>query len=293
MRALLQDVGYFGRSVVKSPGFFAVAVLTLALGIGANTAIFSVINAVLLRPLPFDEPDRLVRLFETEAAPGNYPWTGPDYLDLQAQNRTLEATSLFAWYRRLNVSGSGQPETALGMRTEANFFGVLGVRPLLGRTFTRGESASGGAKVAVLSYGFWQRHFGGDPACRGQAGRARLRALHGRRRHARLVQLSEGHRGLDAARHVGEEPRVPRIAQLPGRRAPQARREQRPGAGGPDDDRHPAREAVPEQQREDRRGDGPDEGAAHARPRASRCSSCSAPSRSCCSSPARTSPTCC
>ena len=163
MRALLQDIGYFGRTVVKSPGFFAVAVLTLALGIGANTAIFSVINAVLLRPLPFDEPDRLMRLFQTEAAPGNYPWSGPNYIDMEAQNRTFEATALFAWEQRANVSGTGQPETALGVGTEDSFFVVLGVRPLFGRTFTRGESASGGAKVAVLSYGFWQRHFGGDP----------------------------------------------------------------------------------------------------------------------------------
>ncbi len=162
MRGLLQDVGYFGRTIAKSPGFFAVAVLTLALGIGANTAIFSVINAVLIRPLPFNEPERLVRLFQTEAAPGNYPWTGPDYLDMQAQNRTLEGTALMAWYRRLNVSGSGQTETAMGIATEASFFDVLGVRPLLGRTFARGESAPGGAKVAVVSYGFWHRHFGGD-----------------------------------------------------------------------------------------------------------------------------------
>lgn len=163
MRALLQDVGYLGRTIVKSPGFFAVAVLTLALGIGANTAIFSVINAVLLRPLPFHEPDRLVRLYQTEAAPGNYPWTGPDYIDMQSQNRTLEATALFAYYQRLNVSGTGQAETALAISAEDSFFGVLGVRPLLGRVFARGDSARGAAKVAVLSYGFWQRRFGGDP----------------------------------------------------------------------------------------------------------------------------------
>ncbi len=164
MRALLQDIGYFGRTVAKSPGFFAVAVLTLALGIGANTAIFSVINSVLLQPLPFHQPDRLVRLFETEAAPGNYPFAGPDYIDWQAQNRTLEATTLIASFGAINVSGNGQPETARSVSVEANFFGVLGVRPLLGRTFARAESASGGARVAVLSYGFWQRHFGGDPA---------------------------------------------------------------------------------------------------------------------------------
>ena len=107
MRDVLQDIGYFCRTLTKSPGFFAVAVLTLALGIGANTAIFSVINSVLLRPLPFDDPDRLVRLFETEAAPGKYPFAGPDYLDWEAQNRTLQATSLFTWFRRSNVSGGG------------------------------------------------------------------------------------------------------------------------------------------------------------------------------------------
>jgi putative ABC transport system permease protein len=162
MRGVLQDVGYFWRSFVKSPGFFAVAVLTLALGIGANTAIFSVINSVLLRPLPFHEPDRLVRLFETETAPGRYPLTGPDYLDWEAQNRTLEATCLFSWYRPVNVSGAGQPESAMAEEAEDTFFALLGVDPLLGRTFLRGEGAPGGGKVVVLSYGFWQRHFGGD-----------------------------------------------------------------------------------------------------------------------------------
>jgi len=162
MRNTLQDIGYFFRAVGKAPGFFAVAVLTLALGIGANTAIFSVINSVLLRPLPFHEPDRLVRLFETEAAPGRYPFAGPDYVDWQAQNKTLEASALFTWYRRTKVSGSGQPESASNVQAESSFFSVLGVRPLLGRTFTPGEGASGGARVAVISFGFWQRHFGGD-----------------------------------------------------------------------------------------------------------------------------------
>ena len=164
MRGVLQDIGYFFRTVAKSPGFFAVAVLTLGLGIGANTAIFSVINAVLLRPLPFHEPDRLVRLFQTEAAPGNYPFTGPDYVDWKAQNRTLAGTSLYTWSGRLNVSGAGQPESASAVQAEWTFFDVLGVRPLLGRTFARGEGATGGGRVAVISYGFWQRHFGGDTA---------------------------------------------------------------------------------------------------------------------------------
>jgi hypothetical protein len=154
MRAFLDDVAYFLRTVPRSPGFFAVAVLTLALGIGANTAIFSVINAVLLRPLPFEEPDRLVRLFQTEAAPGNYPFTGPDYLDWQAENKTLEGMALFTWYSRVNVSGSGQPESALAVRTEADFFSVLGAEPLLGRGFEspigKSFTMGGGVRAEVI-----------------------------------------------------------------------------------------------------------------------------------------------
>ena len=169
MRSVLQDVGYFCRSVRKAPGFFSVAVLTLALGIGANTAIFSVVNAVLLRPLPFDEPDRLVRLFETEAAPGNYPFAGPDYLDWQAQNRTLEGMSLIEYFRRANVSRSGQAESALAMRVETDFFTVLGARPLLGRALAAGDGAAGAGRVAVVSYGFWQRFFGGDAGVVGRS----------------------------------------------------------------------------------------------------------------------------
>ncbi len=170
MRGVFQDVGYFLRTLGKSPGFFAVAVLTLALGIGANTAIFSVVNAVLLRPLPFHDPDRLVRLYETEAAPGNYPFAGPDYLDWKAQNRTLEAMSLFDYYHDVNVSGSAGAESAVAIAAEANFFAVLGVEALLGRTFAHGEGTTGGdAQVAVVSYGFWQRHFGGDPAIVGKS----------------------------------------------------------------------------------------------------------------------------
>ena len=162
MRTLLRDVSHLARMLAKSPGFFIVSILTLALGIGANTAIFSVINAVLLRPLPYGEPDRLVRLFETEAAPGLYPFAAPDYLDWQADNRTLEGMTLFAWPSRSNVSGAGEPQSAMTVRVEADFFSVLGVQPLAGRAFAEGEDAEGRNRVAVLSYGFWQRQFGGD-----------------------------------------------------------------------------------------------------------------------------------
>jgi len=157
-----RDLRYGARILAKSPGFTLVAILTLALGIGANSAIFSVINAVLIRPLAYPDPDRLVQLWETEAAPGQYPFAGPDYLDWQSQNQTLAGTSLFTWPQGFNVSGEGEPEQASVRKTQANFFTVLGVQPLLGRAFRKGEDQAGQDRVAVLSYGFWQRHFGGQ-----------------------------------------------------------------------------------------------------------------------------------
>ncbi|MDE3137512.1 MAG: ABC transporter permease, partial [Acidobacteriota bacterium] len=161
METLWQDIRYGLRVLAKAPGFTVLAIVTLALGIGANTAIFSIVNAVLLEPLPFHNPGRLVRLFETESAPGHYPFAGPDYLDWQRDSRTLEGTSLFTWGNNVSVSGAGQPQQATLVKTEANFFSLLGVQPLLGRTFAKGEDAAGHDQVTVLSYGFWQRQFGG------------------------------------------------------------------------------------------------------------------------------------
>jgi|HubBroStandDraft_6_1064221.scaffolds.fasta_scaffold02658_4 putative ABC transport system permease protein len=161
MGTLLQDLRYGIRMLAKSPGFTALAVITLALGIGANTAIFSVINSVVLRPLPFHEPARLVALWQTESAPGNFPLTGPDYLDWQAQSRTLEATSLYSWERSANASGTGEAEAASAISTQANFFTVLGVQPQFGRAFDPGEDQAGKNHVAMLSSAFWRKKFGG------------------------------------------------------------------------------------------------------------------------------------
>ncbi len=159
---LWQDVRYGARQLRSNPGFTAVAVLTLALGIGANTAIFSVINSVLLRPLPFKGPARLIELRETEVASGTYPLNGADYLEWQAQNHTLEATSLYSWRSSVSASGASEPESAEVVNTQANFFDVLGVSPVAGRVFVRGEDRAGKNRVAIVSYGFWQRHFAGD-----------------------------------------------------------------------------------------------------------------------------------
>jgi putative ABC transport system permease protein len=161
MGNLLQDLRYGTRMLAKSPGFTALAVITLALGIGANTAIFSVINSVVLRPLPFHEPGRLVALWQTESAPGNFPLTGPDYLDWQAQSRTLEATSLYSWERTSNASDAGQTEAVSVNSTQANFFEVLGVQPKIGRAFDAGEDQAGKNHVAIISNAFWRRQFGG------------------------------------------------------------------------------------------------------------------------------------
>jgi putative ABC transport system permease protein len=157
---LKQDVRYAGRVFRKSPGFAAIAMVTLALGIGANTAIFSVVNATLLKPLPFRHPEKVVALWQTESAPGSYPLTGEDYLDWKSQNHTFEGMSLFSWPTSATVAVGGAPEGATLISTEANFFSLLGVSPQIGRTFADGEDQNGGSHVAVLSYALWKSRLG-------------------------------------------------------------------------------------------------------------------------------------
>jgi putative ABC transport system permease protein len=163
------DIRYGLRTLGRSPGFLAVAVFTLALGIGANTAIFSVVDAVLLRPLPFRAPDQLVALFETESAAGSYPLTGADYLDWRSQNQTFEDMATYTFQENFNASGAGEPERAVVVETQSNFFSMLGVEPMIGRAFLNGEDQAGRNHVALLSYGFWQRHFGGDTSALGKS----------------------------------------------------------------------------------------------------------------------------
>jgi predicted permease len=156
-----QDMRYAGRVLRKSPGFAAIAILTLALGIGANSAIFSVVNATLLKPLPFRHPEKVVALWQTESAPGSYPLTGEDYLDWKAQNHTFESMSLYSWPRSANATVGDVPEGATLVRTEANFFSLLGVSPQIGRTFATSEGQNGKSHVAILSNAFWKTRFGG------------------------------------------------------------------------------------------------------------------------------------
>ena len=161
MESFWMDLRYGLRTLRKNPGFAAVAILTLALGIGANTAIFSAVNAVLLRPLPYSQPDRLVQLWESEIEVPQAPLAAPDFVDWRAQNQTFDDMTIYTWPQSLNLSGAGEPEHVAGVLAQANFFSVLGSTPLMGRTFVTGEDQAGHNHVAVLSYGLWQRRFGG------------------------------------------------------------------------------------------------------------------------------------
>jgi putative ABC transport system permease protein len=165
METLIQDIRYGLRGLWKRPGFTAVALITLALGIGANTAIFSLINAVLIRPLPFREPDRLVWSWGNIRNGGNHASVSPlDYLDYRKQNHTFEEfAAMISVPLSANLTGSGEPQRLTAAGVTGNFFQALGVQPALGRTMMLENEGNGRDQVAVLSYGLWQKRFGGDP----------------------------------------------------------------------------------------------------------------------------------
>jgi predicted permease len=170
LETMWQDLRHGVRTLLKKPGFTVVAVLTLALGIGANTAIFSVINVVLLKPLPYKDPDRLVMVWENNPQRDfdMFPVSPANYADWRDQNTVFEdiGTSTSAMY---TMTGRGEPESLLAYRFSENFFRVMGVEPVLGRTFTPEEDQAGNNRVAILSHSLWQRLFGGDTAALGQA----------------------------------------------------------------------------------------------------------------------------
>lgn len=164
MDTLLNDIRYGYRMLVKSPAFTAVAVLALALGIGANTAIFSIVNALLLHPFRFKDMDRLVAVWETIPSQDvmHNEASVPNYLDWRAQAKSFENLGGYSWWN-VNVSGVEPPERVQGFLVSSNFFQVFGATPILGRTFNADDELAGRDKLVILSYGFWQRHFGGDP----------------------------------------------------------------------------------------------------------------------------------
>jgi putative ABC transport system permease protein len=163
----MNDLRFAFRQLRKSPGFTAVVVLTLALGIGANTTMFTAVNAILLRPLPYPQPDRLVGILEATRQESASVVAYPDFLDWQQQNQVFAEMAAYQ-LAAFNLTGADEPERVPGLRITANFFRTLGVKPALGRDFLAEEDQPGGRTVLLLSHRLWQRRFGADPAVVGR-----------------------------------------------------------------------------------------------------------------------------
>ncbi len=166
---LLADLQYAVRILRKTPVFTLAAIATLALGVGANTAIFSVINAVLLQPLPYPQPERLVTVWETDI---RHPEeqeivSAPNFLDWQSQNNVFELMAAYE-QQSYNLAGQSEPEQVPGMRVSGSLFPLLGIQPYLGRTFLPEEDQLGKNHVVVLSNGLWRRRYGADPSLLGK-----------------------------------------------------------------------------------------------------------------------------
>jgi putative ABC transport system permease protein len=166
----MNDLRFAFRQLLKNPGFTTVAVLTLALGIGANTAIFSVVRNVLLRPLPFKESERLVTVWERNPKAGYDVNTvaAATFADWKEQNQVFESMAAFAIDQGLNLTGGAEPERVTAVPVSANLFQVLGVAPIQGRTFLPDEETPGRDRIVILSHGLWQRRFGADPQMLGK-----------------------------------------------------------------------------------------------------------------------------
>ena len=159
---MLQDLRFAARNLRKAPGFTAIAVIALALGIGANAAMFSIVNAVLLKPLPYAQPERLVKLYTSMPQFRDASVSYPNFLDWQQRSQSFDR---MAAYRgdNFNLTGQASPERLRGIMASSTLFDVLGVKPIVGRVVSRDEDQRGGAPVVVLTSNFWRTRFGGDP----------------------------------------------------------------------------------------------------------------------------------
>src|ERR1044071_1117844 len=169
MESLINDIRLGLRSLVKHPGFTAIAVITLALGIGANSAIFSVVNGVLLKPFPFAAPDRLVVIWERSMKQGlpRMVVSPPNFADLRAQNQVFQKMAAYR-LQDFTVVSDSEPERVRGARATADMFSLLGVHPALGRDFQPDEAQPAAPAAVIISHGLWQRHFGAGSAVLGK-----------------------------------------------------------------------------------------------------------------------------
>ena len=191
MDSLLRDLRFSAGSLLKRPTLTIISVITLAIGIGANSAIFSVVNALLIKPLPFPELDHIVAIWEKQPSQGmeRNEVALANYLDWRSQNKSFEQIGLYRWWST-NLTGIEPPERVQGFLVSANFFDVVGMKPTIGRGFTADEDQSGKNAVAILTHGLWQRRFAGDPnitnktiglnGCRRTGGRFRFNSVAGK-----------------------------------------------------------------------------------------------------------------
>ena len=168
MQNLIHDLRYSLRQMGKTPGLAFLAILTLALGVGANTAIFTVIESVLLRPLPYAHADRLIYVGPASDKPGFGSMSWLNYSDIKSQSKTLEDAAGYSEDTSVIVSQSGSL-SVLAPRTTTNLFAMLGVKPLMGRTFAANEGQAGGPQAVLLSEGLWRESFQADPNIPGKA----------------------------------------------------------------------------------------------------------------------------
>ena len=169
MKTFWQDIRYGLRVMRKNPGFIAIAVFALALGVGANTAIFSVVNAILLHPINYENPDQLVMVWEKSAKRGfgQIPTSLPNFTDLRTDNKSLDDLGAFA-DSNFNLTGGDQPERVIGVRVTATLLSLVGIKPVHGRLFLAGEDEPQASRVLILSNQLWQRSFGANPNIVGQ-----------------------------------------------------------------------------------------------------------------------------
>ncbi len=209
METLLRNARYGVRVLLRAPAFTVVAVLTLALGIGANAAVFSIVNALLIRPLPLPASDRLVSVLGVDKDGQRQYLSMPDFEDLRGQARLVEGFSAFV-PQSANLTGRAEPQRVRAGFVSGNFFDVVAVKPAIGRGLLPGvDDVEGAPRVCVVQHETWQGLFGGDSGLLGTLHRPQQRALHRGRHHAAglPLPLRQRGRGLDA---------LPRLAGVPG-----------------------------------------------------------------------------
>ena len=208
MRAFLNDLGYAGRTLRRNPGFALLAIGIMALGIGANTAVFSIVNGVLLKPLPYPGADRIVSLhtvYLTDGAKSELVSIA-NYRDWRDQSSSFEAVASYRGGGETPISSGTTAEYTRSATVDFDFFRVFGVQPMLGRTFTRDETVPGTGRVVVISHSYWQSRFGGDPGVLNRTCTRRPDRASDRRSHAARLSVPGRDGRMGTADHERDEP---------------------------------------------------------------------------------------